>query len=282
MPCGFLDGFQVTFVHAGAARFQMGAQTSARQRRVGKGCPAHNLGEGFARPFGRAKLVVGIEFERDGLGSHARIMHEKFGSVNGFDHNTNSKRVLHACDFPAKSPLQEFCRASFNLNKLFMRSRLHPTIGILMEATPAVLVLAFLLSQAIAAERETGDFNFDGHKDYRVLRESNGKMHFYDHYLFDPKTNKYAHCKELSSLFNPSFDPKIREIHCVWPGGHSGGIFYEEDFAWKNGKLVFLRSIKQDEVDFGDGQPRYVRVTATLEDGKPKIVSIERSRTPNE
>jgi hypothetical protein len=83
-----------------------------------------------------------------------------------------------------------------------------------------------------AAERETGDYNFDGHEDYRVYRESDGKQHYYDFYLFDPRTRKYVFSKELSQLFNPQFDATTREIHCYSPGGHGGAIFRREDYRW--------------------------------------------------
>lgn len=163
---------------------------------------------------------------------------------------------------------------------LFMQSDVLKTHA--MNRFAAFAITAFAVSILHAQERETGDFNFDGHQDYRVFRSSDGKRHFYDHFLFDPKTKKHMLSTELSSLFNPVFDSKTREIHCIWPGGHSGAIFYEEDYAWQNGKLTFLRTVRQTDVDFGDGRIRYVRVTSVLDEGKPKIETIERGRTPNE
>ncbi len=137
-----------------------------------------------------------------------------------------------------------------------------------------ILVISFF-APCHAAERETGDYNFDGHEDYRVYRESNGKQHYYDFYLFDPRTKKYVHSKELSELPNPMFDVATKEIHCIWPCGHSGSLFGREDYMWEGTRLVLLRVVAQTDIDFKDGQTRYVRVTASIKDGKPFIDSIE-------
>jgi hypothetical protein len=136
------------------------------------------------------------------------------------------------------------------------------------------VLLAIPLS-TFAAEREIGDYNFDGHADYRLYRKSNGKQHYYDHYLYDPQTKQHAVSGALSALFNPQFEPDTKEIHCIWPGGHSGKIFYREDYRWRGSRLVLLRVIKQTNVEFAPRDFRYIRVTTTLKEGKPSIDSIE-------
>ena len=138
------------------------------------------------------------------------------------------------------------------------------------------------MSLLYAADRETGDYNFDGHEDYREYRESNGKEHYYDFYLYNPLTKKYVYSDELSGLCNPSFDSSKKEIHCIWPGGHSGALYSEEDYKWQGKHLVLIRVITQTDVDFQDGKSHFVRVIATIEDGKPCIQSIEPVITPNE
>jgi hypothetical protein len=144
-----------------------------------------------------------------------------------------------------------------------------------MKHTLLVLFTATASSLCSAAERETGDYNFDGHQDYRVFRESDGRLHFYDFYLFDPRTKKYVLSKELSQLFNPQFDAATKEIHCFSPGGHGGAIFIREDYRWEDKRLVFVRVIQQTDISFEVGSYGYIRVTATLKDGKPVIESIE-------
>ena len=145
------------------------------------------------------------------------------------------------------------------------------------RSTTISLALLLLTAQVSidAAERDRGDYNFDGHGDYRVYRESNGKQHYYDHFLYDPDTKKYVRSEALSALFNPQFDADIKEIHCIWPGGHSGKIFYREDYKWQGSRLALLRVIKQTDVEFGPGDFRFVRVTTTLKEGKPSIDAIE-------
>ncbi|MDZ4287080.1 MAG: hypothetical protein U0984_03935 [Prosthecobacter sp.] len=144
-----------------------------------------------------------------------------------------------------------------------------------MRTTICIFLFAAATGALRGGDRETGDYNFDGHNDYRVYRESNGKQHFYDHYLFDPRTKKFIRSALLSELINPQFIAATKEIHCIWPGGHSGKIFYREDYQWQGKRLAFLRVIRQDSVNYGDGSVRYVRVTTTLENGKPSIQSIE-------
>lgn len=136
---------------------------------------------------------------------------------------------------------------------------------------PLLLVLG---TTASAAEKEYLDYNFDGVADYRIFRESNGKQHFYDIFLFNPKTKKYLKSVELSRLYNPSPDPETKEIHCRWPGGHSGAIFSDEVYQWKGNNLVYLRSVGQSNYTV-DGKMVYIRVTYSLEDGKPKLEKLE-------
>ena len=137
-------------------------------------------------------------------------------------------------------------------------------------------IVAFLLlsGNALAADKEYIDYNFDGVADYRIYRESDGKMHFYDIFLYSPSTKKYQKSDILSGLFNPSPDSKLKEIHCIAPGGHSGGIFYREDYAWKDDALTFLRTVQQTDKQV-DGNLVYVRVTSVIRNGKPFVDDIQ-------
>lgn len=126
-----------------------------------------------------------------------------------------------------------------------------------------------------AAEPEVKDYNFDCHDDYRVYRESNGKLHYYDIYLFDQSTGRYVLHDQLSHLYNPEPDADSKEIRCLFPGGHSGALFGRIDYRWEDNQLVYVRSVAQTNVDFKDGKVHYIRVTMILRDGAPGIESIE-------
>lgn len=126
----------------------------------------------------------------------------------------------------------------------------------------------------LAAEKEYFDYNFDGHNDYRIYRESNGKQHFYDIFLFDPRSGAFTQSDQLSHLYNPSPDPKNKEIHCRWPGGHSGAIFSDEIYRWKDGSLEYLRSVGQRNYTI-DGKIFYIRTTLCLQDGWPSLQDLQ-------
>lgn len=129
-------------------------------------------------------------------------------------------------------------------------------------------------SMVFASEKEYLDYNFDGHNDYRIYRESDGKRHFYDIFLFDPASDKYIQSDQLSRLCNPSPDPKAKEIHCRWPGGHSGAIFSEEIYRWKDNRLEYIRSVGQSNYSI-DGKIFYIRTTLSLVDDRPSLQDLQ-------
>ena len=147
----------------------------------------------------------------------------------------------------------------------------------MLDVAPVKIALAILLLTAscYAAERIDADYNFDGHQDYAILRERNGKQHYWDVYLFDPMTGKYVLHDQLSHLANPQPDAASKEIRCIYPGGHSGALFGREDYKWEGNRLVYVRSVAQTTLDLKDGKTHYVRLTFTLEDGKPIMQSVE-------
>ena len=138
------------------------------------------------------------------------------------------------------------------------------------------LTILLLAASCHAAERIDADYNFDGHKDYALLRESNGKQHYWDVYLFDPRSGKHILHEQLSHLPNPQPDTASMEIRCIYPGGHSGALFGREDYKWAGDHLVYVRSVTQTTVDLKDGKTHYVRITFTLrDDGKPIVESVK-------
>jgi hypothetical protein len=144
------------------------------------------------------------------------------------------------------------------------------------------LATLFLAASCYAAERIVADYNFDGHPDYATLRESNGKQHYWDVYLFDPATGKHVRHNQLSHLANPQPDVASKEVRCIYPGGHSGALFGREDYKWEGDHLVYVRSVAQTRLDLKDGKIHYIRITFTLgEDGKPTMQSAE-AVTPGE
>jgi len=138
------------------------------------------------------------------------------------------------------------------------------------------LFITLTMSASVFAEdkKEYADYNFDGHQDYRVLRESNGKQHYFDVFLFDGKTKQFVKNEALSHVFNPEPDAKTKEIRCRASGGHSGAIYIEEVYRWKGNGLELIHTVQQTNLMVG-GKIRYVRVTMEVVDGSPHVSKLE-------
>jgi len=144
-----------------------------------------------------------------------------------------------------------------------------------MNAKFIYFLLCFLLpSLLLGADREYFDFNFDGESDYRLWRESNGRLGYYDVYLYSQKAGDFVKHEGLSRLFNPVPKASERTIECFWPGGHAGAIHYIEVYEWDANRLLLKQIVRQTDITV-DGRRHYVRVTASVVDGKPHIDQIE-------
>ena len=100
--------------------------------------------------------------------------------------------------------------------------------------------LTFCSSVALAESppnREDGDFNFDGHADYRLLSEHPGNQcGWWDYYLFDPATQRHrlvdtGFCKE-------EFDSQNKLVRTQISGGMAGLIYKTSHFRWDGLTLV--------------------------------------------
>ena len=140
-------------------------------------------------------------------------------------------------------------------------------------------ILALLLTAAVsqANPKQTFDFNFDGHEDYRVLTVSDSKSSLFDVFIFDPKSGKHVKDKVLSGTIYPTPDPKTEEIRCQFTGGHSGALFVADVYRWTGEKFEYVRNERQDSITIGD-QLHYVLAKSVIKDGKPLVVSIETAK----
>lgn len=137
-----------------------------------------------------------------------------------------------------------------------------------------ILLLIFIPCALLSSEKEFLDYNFDGHEDYRIWRESNGRLGFYDIYIYSQEKNKYEKHSDLSKLFNPVPLQEKKEIECFWPGGHSSLIHYIEVYEWKENELKLKHVVRQTDIRI-NGEIHYVRVIARIDGEKPRIESIE-------
>ena len=95
------------------------------------------------------------------------------------------------------------------------------------------------------AEKETGDFNFDGHEDYRIVSDEPGNQcGWFEYFLFDPSTSEHRHvdtnfCKE-------EFDAEQKLVVTRVNGGMAGLIYAVRHFRWDGLELVPVYLEKQD------------------------------------
>jgi hypothetical protein len=119
---------------------------------------------------------------------------------------------------------------------------------------------------------ERDDFNFDGHRDYRVFIMQNGRKAEWEYYLFNPKTRRYSRSEELGSLWNPQFDQPTKTISTFGNGGHAGQIFSSEKYIWQNGRLTIMEQVKQD---WDRDKKLYYRVTLRRVNGEMTLGSVK-------
>jgi hypothetical protein len=106
----------------------------------------------------------------------------------------------------------------------------------------ASLCLVALVGSGSAASqeapaRESGDYNFDGHLDYRVPAESPGNQcGWWSYFIFDAESGEHravetAFCKE-------EFDAVDKLVKTRVSGGMAGYVYAVRHFRWEGLKLV--------------------------------------------
>ncbi|MEM7791166.1 MAG: hypothetical protein AAF546_07185 [Verrucomicrobiota bacterium] len=136
------------------------------------------------------------------------------------------------------------------------------------------LILALIPALLSGKYKQYFDYNFDGYDDYRVWRESDGRLAYYDIYLYLENKKEFEKHLGLSQLYNPTPNKEKKEVECFWPGGHASLIHSTEVYVWEGKILKLSRVTSQDYVKVGDAW-EYIRVTASIHEGKPRIEKIE-------
>ncbi|MGJ8653185.1 MAG: XAC2610-related protein [Opitutaceae bacterium] len=134
-----------------------------------------------------------------------------------------------------------------------------------------ILLLPSLLRSE--AEKEFFDFNFDGHLDYRVVSSPNMKGTEFDVYLYQAESADYQKDKVLSGTVYPWPDPKLKQVICIFNGGHAGAVFSGEVYMWNGNSFQLKYHVTQDHVVV-NGQSCYILVKSKVINGKPRIIEI--------
>ena len=88
---------------------------------------------------------------------------------------------------------------------------------------PAALATSIASGDTPVA-KEFGDFNFDGHEDYRIVSEQPGNQcGWYDYFLFDPVANEHRYVE--TSFCKEEFDAEQKLVKTRVNGGMAGLIY---------------------------------------------------------
>jgi hypothetical protein len=106
----------------------------------------------------------------------------------------------------------------------------------------AVVLMSF---GARAQDRETGDFNFDGHLDYREPSgEPGNQCGWWRYYIYDPSVSQHRSVE--TSLCKEQFDAERKLVRSEVSGGMAGLIYAIRYFRWDAFTLVAVSAEKQD------------------------------------
>ena len=118
-------------------------------------------------------------------------------------------------------------------------------VKLVISLTTFVLLGAIVARGEFPEGSESGDYNFDGHLDYREQTEHPGNQcEWWDYYLFDPALDSYRlvetdFCKE-------QFDSAKKLVISRINGGMAGLIYKIEHSRWDGLELVLVYAEKQD------------------------------------
>lgn len=88
------------------------------------------------------------------------------------------------------------------------------------------------------------DFDFDGHKDIRVMRAAKDLTHpEHRYWLWSDPQRTFISSAVLDSIHEPMFDPERRLVSSQWYDGglHRGG----SNFRYENGKLTMVSNMEK-------------------------------------
>jgi hypothetical protein len=143
-----------------------------------------------------------------------------------------------------------------------------------------VIVGAALLMSSIvrAQHRETGDFNFDGHMDYREpVPESGNQCGWWQYFIYDDSTSQHRFVE--TSLCKKQFDADHKLVRSEISGGMAGAIYAIRCFRWEGFSLVATRAEKQD---YDSDRNLFIRTEVTNIDSICGPTETSQILTPDE
>lgn len=111
--------------------------------------------------------------------------------------------------------------------------------------------------------RESGDYNFDGHMDYRDPSATPGnRCGWWDYYIYDVSSGQHravetAFCGEV-------FDPVEKLVKTYVGGGMAGYLYAVRHFRWEGLKPV---TVFVETQDYDEGRDLFIRTKISNLDG---------------
>jgi hypothetical protein len=139
-------------------------------------------------------------------------------------------------------------------------------------------VAVLICSTARAQNRETGDFNFDGHMDYRESSQERGNQcGWWRYYIYDASISQHRAVE--TSLCKEQFDAERKLVRSEVSGWMAGLIYAIHYFRWDGFTLVAVRAEKQD---YDPGRNLFIRTQVTNIDSVSGPTVVARILTPEE
>ena len=147
-----------------------------------------------------------------------------------------------------------------------------------MKLITLIGAAVLMSSAAVAQDRETGDFNFDGHMDYREpSREPGNQCGWWRYYIYDPSVSQHRSVE--TSLCKEQFDAERKLVRSEVSGGMAGLIYAIRHFRWDGFTLVAVSAEKQD---YDSERNLFIRTHVTNVDATSGPTVVARILTPEE
>jgi hypothetical protein len=139
--------------------------------------------------------------------------------------------------------------------------------------------VAVLISSAVGAQnREMGDFNFDGHMDYRESSQEPGNQCGWSrYYIYDPSVSQHRSVE--TSLCKEQFDAERKLVRSEVSGGMAGLIYAIRYFRWDGFTLV---AVSAENRDYDSERNLFIRTQVTNIDSISGPTVVARILTPEE
>lgn len=121
------------------------------------------------------------------------------------------------------------------------------------------------------------DMNFDGRKDFRLLRGATTNLQTsYDYWFYNAAANKFVADTALQYFQNPSFDAVSKTVHTWWRQGFSN--FGHALYKWNKNKIVLIA--EEEEIHMDVREPDAGEVV-TKRNVNGKITTTKRKASKN-